>query len=120
MKLANCASDITEDQLKHVYHKVHQTNTSSVSNLFKVLADPTRVKIAQALTIEDELCVCDVAAIMEVSVATASHHLRTLKQYGLTNVRKQGKISYYSLDDHHIVRLIQMAVEHEEKLEALS
>ncbi|MDQ0159242.1 ArsR/SmtB family transcription factor [Alkalibacillus salilacus] len=120
MKLPNCTSEISEEQLSHIHQTVTETATTSVTQLFKVLADPTRVKIAQALTIEDELCVCDVAAVTETSVATASHHLRTLKQHGLTKTRKHGKNSYYSLDDHHVVQLIQVAVEHQHEQEDLS
>ncbi|GEN47125.1 ArsR/SmtB family transcription factor [Alkalibacillus haloalkaliphilus] len=117
MKLPNCTSEISEDQLKNIYKSVNQTSIKAVAQLFKVLSDPTRVKIAQALTIEEELCVCDLAAITETSVASASHHLRTLKKHGLAKTRKQGKNIYYSLDDHHVHDLVNIAVEHQHELE---
>lgn len=79
--------------------------------LFKALADETRAQIALALSME-ELCVCDVAALMSVTEATASHHLRLLRNMGLVKYRKAGKLVYYSLDDAHVVGLIQLALDH--------
>jgi DNA-binding transcriptional ArsR family regulator len=85
--------------------------TEDLALLFKALADPTRVRIALALS-KEELCVCDVAHLMSVSVATASHHLRLLRNMGLAKYRREGKLVYYSLDDEHVVTLIQMAMAH--------
>jgi DNA-binding transcriptional ArsR family regulator len=79
--------------------------------LFKALADETRAQIALALSME-ELCVCDVAALMNVTEATASHHLRLLRNMGLVKYRKAGKLVYYSLEDAHVVGLIQLALDH--------
>jgi len=79
--------------------------------LFKALADDTRVAICCALAGE-ELCVCDVANIMGCSVATASHHLRLLRDLGLVKYRRAGKLVFYSLDDDHVVQLIAAAREH--------
>ncbi|MBO0959055.1 winged helix-turn-helix transcriptional regulator [Neobacillus sp. MM2021_6] len=87
-----------------------------VSKLFKALADETRMKIAYALTLEDELCVCDVANIVGATTATASHHLRHLKSLGLAKYRKEGKLAYYSLDDDHVKQLIHIAVAHQEEV----
>lgn len=84
---------------------------SGLALLFKALADDTRIKIAYALT-RDELCVCDVANITGTTVATASHHLRLLRNMGLAKYRKQGKLVFYSLDDDHVVRLIREAFDH--------
>lgn len=80
--------------------------------LFKALADETRLKIAYALTVESELCVCDVAAVIGSSNATASHHLRYLKEHQLAKSSRKGKMVYYSLADDHIVQLIRVAYEH--------
>lgn len=80
--------------------------------LFKALADETRLKIAYALTLEEELCVCDVAAVIGSSNATASHHLRYLKDHHLAKSARKGKMVYYSLADDHILHLIQVAYEH--------
>lgn len=80
--------------------------------LFKALADETRLKIAYALTVEDELCVCDVSEIIGSSVATASHHLRFLKDLSLAKSRRKGKLVYYSLADYHVNELVKIAYEH--------
>lgn len=91
--------------------KAELQGTQGLSLIFKALADDTRVQIALALS-KEELCVCDVAALMGVSEATASHHLRLLRNMGLAKYRKQGKMVFYSLDDDHVVHLIQQALDH--------
>lgn len=88
------------------------TEADGVAPLFKALADDTRSKIIYALSLEDELCVCDVAAVIGISMATASHHLRLLRNMGLAKYRKEGKMVYYSLDDDHVRMLIHAGVEH--------
>ncbi len=85
--------------------------TQGLALIFKALADDTRVQIALALS-KEELCVCDVAALMGVTEATASHHLRLLRNMGLAKYRKQGKMVFYSLDDGHVVSIIRQAMEH--------
>ncbi|MEK3976836.1 metalloregulator ArsR/SmtB family transcription factor [Psychrobacillus sp. FSL K6-2684] len=85
---------------------------TKVVPLFKALADETRLKIAYALTIEEELCVCDVSEIIGSSVATASHHLRFLRDLSLAKSRRKGKLVYYSLADHHVNELVKIAYEH--------
>jgi len=91
--------------------KTRLAGTEGLALLFKALADDTRVRIALALS-HDELCVCDVAHLMEISVATASHHLRLLRNMGLVKYRKEGKLVFYSLDDAHVVTLIRTALDH--------
>lgn len=78
--------------------------------LFKVLSDETRLKIIYALCQEDELCVCDVATIIGSSNATASHHLRLLRNLGLAQYRKEGKMVFYHLKNPHVRHLIQEAL----------
>lgn len=99
------------DQAKVERLKRELAGTEGLSLLFKALADDTRVRIALALS-KEELCVCDVANLMEISVATASHHLRLLRNMGLAKYRKEGKLVFYSLDDDHVVTLIAMALDH--------
>ncbi|MGX8178437.1 ArsR/SmtB family transcription factor [Exiguobacterium artemiae] len=94
--------------------------TTDIGKLFKVLSDATRLRIAYALTVEVELCVCDVSASVDCSIATASHHLRTLLKQGLVKYRKEGKVVYYSLDDHHVSSLVHLAMEHVNEGKALS
>ncbi|MNF11237.1 Cadmium resistance transcriptional regulatory protein CadC [compost metagenome] len=74
------------------------------------------MKIAFSLCEEEELCVCDVANIIGSSMATASHHLRTIKQLGLAKHRKEGKMVFYSLEDDHVRQLVQLAVTHSKEL----
>ncbi|NWQ39432.1 winged helix-turn-helix transcriptional regulator [Bacillus sp. EB106-08-02-XG196] len=95
---------------------VEKSNIVEVTKLFKALSDETRMKIAYALTLEEELCVCDVANIVGATTATASHHLRHLKSQGLAKYRKEGKLAYYSLDDDHVKQLIHIAFEHQHEV----
>lgn len=68
--------------------------TEGLAPLFKVLADDTRLKLIYALSQEDELCVCDVATIIGVTNAVASHHLRLLRNMGLAKFHKEGKMVF--------------------------
>ena len=95
---------------------MHQEDLSSVAQLFKALADENRAKISYALCQDEELCVCDVANIIGSTVATASHHLRTLHKQGLVKYRKEGKLAFYSLDDDHVKRLIIIALAHKKEV----
>lgn len=88
------------------------TDLTDVATLFKALADETRLKIAYALTIEDEMCVCDIAAVIGGSTATASHHLRYLRDRKLAKSERKGKQIYYSLSDKHVYQLVTIAHEH--------
>lgn len=108
---------VEDEKVNRLKTNVLTQNTSKVAEIFKALSDQTRMKIAYALTIEDELCVCDVANIVGSSTATASHHLRLLKKQGLAKFRKKGKLVYYSLDDHHVKQLIEIAVTHQLEVE---
>ncbi|WP_045520958.1 ArsR/SmtB family transcription factor [Neobacillus niacini] len=105
-----CVDDI---KVKRVKETISQKNTMAVSQIFKALSDDTRIKIAYALSEEDELCVCDVANIVGSTTATASHHLRLLRNLGLAKYRKEGKLVFYSLDDDHVRQLIQIAFTHQ-------
>lgn len=82
-----------------------------LGNLFKAFADETRSSILYCLS-KEELCVCDVARIMGMSVQAVSHHLRLLKASDIVRYRREGKIVYYSLDDDHIAALIQQGLAH--------
>jgi len=88
-----------------------------VELLFKALSDATRLKIAYALTLEEELCVCDVANIIGSTAATASHHLRFLRNMGLAKYRKEGKLVFYSLKDDHVRQLVSVALEHAKEVD---
>ncbi len=85
--------------------------TSEAAALFKALSDPTRLRIVQALLLE-ELCVCDISTVVQVSISAISHQLRLLRSMKIVKNRKQGKMVFYSLDDEHIAQLIKTALEH--------
>lgn len=107
---------INEEKVTRVKSSLTEQNPLEVAKIFKALSDDTRIKIAYALSLEDELCVCDVANIVGSTTATASHHLRLLKNLGLAKYRKEGKLVFYSLDDEHVKQLIQVAFEHHKEV----
>ena len=83
----------------------------SLAETFKTLGDPTRVKVLQALSVE-ELCVCDLAKLLGISESAISHQLRVLRNKKLVRYRKEGKMTFYSLDDEHIDVLMKVALQH--------
>ena len=82
-----------------------------VAELFKVFGDSTRVRIICAL-FESEMCVCDIAAVLNMTQSAISHQLRVLKQARLVKYRRDGKTVYYSLADDHIQNIFDQAFEH--------
>lgn len=99
-----------EEKVKRIQSQVE--DVSGVEAIFKALSDPTRLKIAYALTLAKELCVCDVASIIGSTTATASHHLRLLRTMKLAKYRKEGKLVFYALDDDHVRQLVYIAMIH--------
>lgn len=83
----------------------------AVSVIFKVLGDPTRMKMMWALNLS-ELCVCDLAATLNMTKSAISHQLSTLKQAKMVKCRREGKNVFYSLDDDHVTNIIKLAMEH--------
>ncbi|MDQ0255564.1 DNA-binding transcriptional ArsR family regulator [Evansella vedderi] len=104
-----------EEKVSRLKQSIISNDIQVMARMFKALADDTRMKIAYALSQENELCVCDVAHIIGSTTATASHHLRLLRNMGLAKYRKDGKLVFYSLDDEHIKQLIVMAYQHHEE-----
>lgn len=82
-----------------------------LAELFKVFGDTTRIKILCAL-FEEEMCVCDIAALLGMNQSAISHQLRVLKQARLVKYRKEGKVVYYSLDDEHVKRIFDQGLIH--------
>lgn len=82
-----------------------------VAELFKVFGDSTRVRILCAL-FESEMCVCDIAEVLDMTQSAISHQLRVLKQARLVKYRREGKTVYYSLADDHIQTIFNQAFEH--------
>lgn len=98
-----------EEKVNRVKQSIEEHDTLTIVKVFKALADDTRLKVAYALCKEEELCVCDIANIIGSSTATASHHLRLLRNMGLAKYRKEGKLVFYSLHDEHLKQLITLA-----------
>lgn len=87
----------------------------NLSDLFKVFADRTRVRILFLLMEQEELCVHDIARGMEMEQSAISHQLRILKQARLVRYRRSGKEIIYSICDDHIRKIFEMAIEHVEE-----
>lgn len=105
-----------EDVVNEVKKKIPQDEMIyDLAEFFKVFADSTRMKIIYAL-MENELCVCDIANIVQTTQSAISHQLRLLKQAKLVKFRKEGKVVYYSLDDEHISQIVKKGREHIEEL----
>ena len=85
-----------------------------LAELFKMFGDSTRVKILYAL-LKQELCVCDIAKLLDVTQSAVSHQLRVLKNGKLVRFRRDGKALYYSLADEHVVRILAQGMEHIEE-----
>jgi DNA-binding transcriptional ArsR family regulator len=86
-------------------------DTDNLCQTFKALGDGTRLKILWALE-QQEMCVCDLAALLDVTESAVSHQLRLLRTLRLVKNRREGTILYYRLADDHIAQLIQVALEH--------
>ena len=78
---------------------------------YKVLGDPTRLKIILALA-EGEMCVCDLAAYLGLSESAVSHQLRRMREQSLVRPRREGQVLYYTLDDEHVADLLKIGLEH--------
>mgnify|MGYP001385280977 CR=1 FL=1 len=90
---------------------ISDDEAQSLADIFKTLADRTRVKMLFAL-MQKELCVCDLAAVIGASESSVSHQLRILRTNKLVRFRRDGKILYYSLADDHVITLFRQALEH--------
>lgn len=99
-----------EEKVNRIQGNLQTVDISSVAQMLKAIADKNRAIITYALCQDDELCVCDIANIIGVTVANASHHLRTLHKQGIVKFRKEGKLAFYSLDDEHIRQIMMIAL----------
>lgn len=88
-----------------------EENLYDLAELFKVFGDTTRIKILWALA-ESDMCVCDIAVLLNMTQSAISHQLRVLKQARLVKYRKDGKIVYYSLDDEHVKQIFDQGLIH--------
>lgn len=100
-----------ESVQKAVSHIPDTDTLRSLTDIFKALSDPNRLKIVIALA-RCELCVCDLAAISGSSDSAVSHQLRILRNLKIVRFRREGKIVFYRLDDDHVETLISQSLEH--------
>lgn len=103
---------VHEDIIEKVRPKMPQPQLlEKLSDFYKVMGDGTRIKILWALE-ENEMCVCDIAALLNMTKSAVSHQLKSLKNANLVKNRREGKHIYYSLDDHHIKQVLEMGLDH--------
>lgn len=105
-----------EEKVIRIQGDLQTVDISSIALMLKAIADENRAKITYALCQDEELCVCDIANIIGVTVANASHHLRTLHKQGIVKFRKEGKLAFYSLDDEHIRQIMMIALAHKKEM----
>ena len=107
---------VTKGIHKAIIRSVHRKMPEPVAlhelaDLFKLFGDSTRLGILWALS-ESEMCVCDLCALLGMKQPAVSHQLKNLKQSRVVKARRDGKIVFYSLDDEHIRRLLNLGMEH--------
>ena len=86
----------------------------ALADTFKVLGDPTRIRILDALS-RSELCVCDIANRVGLTESAVSHQLRLLRDSRIVRTRRSGRQIFYTLDDQHVVKLLSQGLEHVEE-----
>ena len=113
IKIESCnTSIIHEDKVREIKESIPADETLyDLAEFFKVFGDSTRIKIICAL-FKSEMCVCDLAALLNISQSAISHQLRTLKGARLVRFRREGKVVYYSLDDEHIKHIFDEGLRH--------
>jgi DNA-binding transcriptional ArsR family regulator len=98
---------------------VSEATSVSLADTFRVLGDPTRVRILDAIS-DGELCVCDIATVVGLSESAVSHQLRLLRSMRLVRARRSGRMVFYTLDDHHIIELFAQGLRHVQERNAAS
>jgi DNA-binding transcriptional ArsR family regulator len=108
-----CDCDVIHEEIVNkVREKMPQEETFyDLADLFKAIGDSTRIKILWALE-EEELCVCDIAYLLNMTQSAISHQLRVLKQAELVKSRREGKIVFYSLEDEHVKQIFDQGLIH--------
>ena len=93
-------------------HEVDDETSLRLAEIFKILGDRTRIKLLSLLAHKEELCVCDIAEALGMGQSAISHQLRVLRNAHLVKFRTVGKEAFYSLDDDHVVTLMQQGLDH--------
>lgn len=107
-----------EEKVSRIKKDIEAVDISGTAKMLKAIADINRAKITYILCQDEELCVCDIATILGITTANASHHLRTLYNEGVVTFRKEGKLAFYSLKDQHVKQIMMIAMEHREEVAA--
>ena len=104
--------EVHEDLIERVNENMPEEEMLyDLAELYKVFGDSTRIKILYVL-FESEVCVCDIASVLGMSMSAISHQLRVLKQARLVKYRREGKTVYYSLSDDHVKTILAQGMEH--------
>lgn len=118
MRDPECLEDLCEQFCEHPNiiciarnEAIPDSEAQQIAEIFKLLGDTTRVKILQILS-KRELCVCDIAAVVDMGQSAVSHQLRLLRSARLVKYRREGKLAWYSLDDEHVGSLLAQSIEH--------
>lgn len=109
----SCDCKMIHEDVVKMYKKGFSKSKSiiSLSRLFHILSDNTRISILTMLD-DNEVCVCDIANILDMTKSAVSHQLKVLKDANLIKCRKQGKEVFYTFSDYHIKNIIGQAIEH--------
>lgn len=112
-RLERCDCDVIHEGIvAAVKERMPEEETLyDLAELFKIFGDSTRIKILWALE-EAEMCVCDIAYLLNLTQSAVSHQLRILKQSNLVKSRREGKIVYYSLSDEHVKQIFEQGLSH--------
>ncbi|WP_326906769.1 ArsR/SmtB family transcription factor [Sedimentibacter sp. MB31-C6] len=113
MNIENCDCTIIHDDIvrKVSDNMPDEEVLYDLAEIFKVFGDKTRIKITYAL-FASEMCVCDIAALLNMTQSAISHQLRVLKQARIVKFRREGKVVYYSLDDDHVKHIFDQGLNH--------
>ncbi|SEP12984.1 ArsR/SmtB family transcription factor [Propionispora vibrioides] len=118
MKKYSCDSDLCEQLCEHPQNiclaksdMLPEGEARQITEMFRLLGDMTRFKILQALS-KRELCVCDIAAVLQMAQSAVSQQLRLLRGAHLVKYRKEGTLAWYSLNDDNIAVLLQQGLDH--------
>ncbi len=119
--LAPCTPETCDIRVVHLdrvarakAEAIAQNDLERLASTYKIMGDPTRLKIIMALR-GGEMCVCDIAAFLGLSESAVSHQLRRLRESSLVRSRRDGQILYYSLDDDHVLDLVTVGMQHIEE-----
>lgn len=113
MKKIECDCEVIHEDVVHIV-KSNMLDKNSLSDMvlfYKAFADETRLKIINLLDVH-EMCVCDIAVVLNMTKSAISHQLSYLKKLNIIKSRKEGKVVFYSLADEHVKKLFEICEEH--------